>query len=146
VRSVQMGNTVLFSVIGRRRFEPAGNFTGPQKEAHMTTTETTTEPTTPKMPKSATITLHAADGSRIQICAERKGDGARSFVITTGVDKKSLRGMSETHPTFEAAKAAIAKLAREAEKRGWVRKVAGRHFVAKPDAFTSMPSAPKGKK
>jgi hypothetical protein len=54
--------------------------------------------------------------------------------------------LTEQHTDFDAAKAAIAASAKKAEKLGWIRKIAGRHFVAKPDAFSTLPAAPKGKK
>jgi len=110
----------------------------------------TTEATTPKLPKTATITL-TASGDTMQIVAERKGDGARVYVITTDTDKTSARGMTSLHPTFEAAKAASEKLAAKAVKMGWTRTVRRVAFVPKPDAFTSLPTPPaapavKGKK
>ena len=113
-----------------------------------TETETTPTPATPTpvAQKSATITLRAADGSTMQICAERKGDGAKTYVITTGVDKKSARGMSMAHESWDAAVACTAATAEVAAKLGWTRRVAGRMFTPKPDAFSSPPKAPKGKK
>jgi hypothetical protein len=51
--------------------------------------------------------------------------------------------MTVSHATFEIAKAHIALEATKAEKLGWTRKVAGRGFVAAPDAFTTLPAAPK---
>ena len=112
-----------------------------------TATETATaKTTTAKLPKTATVTLRASDGSVMYIVAERKSDGARTYVITTDANKKTARGMTETHPTFDAARTAIAASAAKAEKLGWTRKVAGRMFAAKPDAFSNLPAAPKGRK
>lgn len=105
------------------------------------TTETAT-PETAKLAKTATITLHAADQT-MQIVAERRADGARTYVLTTGADKKTARGMTAVHPSWDAAVASTAATAKAAEKLGWTRRVAGRHFVAKPDAFTALPAAPK---
>lgn len=104
----------------------------------------------PQPPKTATITL-TANGSTMAIVAERKGDGAKTYVITTGADKKSARGLTEHHATFEAAKSATEKMATKAEKLGWKRREARRGFVAKADAFTAIPApppppAPKAKK
>ena len=97
-------------------------------------------------PQTATITL-TANGSVMSIVAERKADGgARTYIITTDAAKKSERGMTEHHTTFEAAKAAIATRATQAEKLGWTRRTARRGFVAKPDAFTALPAAPKAKR
>jgi hypothetical protein len=108
---------------------------------------TTTEATTPKLPKTATITLHAADKSFMQIVAERKGDSARTYVLSTdAATKKTTRGMSADHPSFEAAKKETEKLAAKAAKLGWQRAAARRAFVAKPDAFSTLPAAPKGEK
>jgi len=92
-------------------------------------TTTTTEPTMPKMPKTATITL-TAPGGTMQIVAERRADNsARTYIITTDTEKKSARGMSQNHPSFDAAKAASEKMA-----------------VKTPPAAPSTPVAPKGKK
>ena len=106
------------------------------------TTETTAH--APKLAKTATITLRATDGSVMYIVAERKSDGARTYVTTTDANKKTARGMTETHANFDAARAAIAASAGKAEKLGWTRKVAGRGFVVKSDAFSALPAAPKG--
>src|SRR5438445_11240272 len=108
-----------------------------------TTTATTSTKRVTSEAKTATITL-TANGTRLTLLARRLRDGsAETFVTTTDAAKKTERGMTEKHATFEAAKAAIATLAADAEKRGWLRRVAGRGFVAKPDAFTALPAAPK---
>lgn len=106
---------------------------------------TTTGTDTKALPKSATITL-TASGATMSIVAERKGDGARTYVITTGADKKSARGLTESHATFEAAKKRTEKLATDAAKLGWERKQKRQGFVARPDAFTAIPAPPKAKK
>ena len=109
-----------------------------------TTTETKTETPVAAIPKpqqTATITL-TANGSTMAIVAERKAERARTYVITTDADKKSARGMTEPHATFEAAKVAIEKMAKAAVKAGWKRKEARRGFVAKADAFTALPAPP----
>ena len=110
------------------------------------TTDTTTTAKTPKPQQSATITLNGADGATLQLVAERKGDAARTYVITTGADKKSQRGMTEPHATFEAAKAATEKMAKAAEKLGWKRRAARKGFTPKPDAFSTLPAPAKAKK
>jgi hypothetical protein len=117
-----------------------------ENESPATTAVSDAKAAAPATPKSATITLTAADGSVMAIVAERKGDGAKSYVLTTGADKKTSRGMTEEHATFDAAKAATEKLAKSATKLGWQRKVTRKGFVAKPDAFSSLPAAPKAKK
>jgi hypothetical protein len=110
----------------------------------MNTTETANSEiaNAPKLPKTTTITLRAGDGV-MQIVAERKADGARTYVLNTDADKKTTRGMTENHPTFEAAKAATEKMAAKAVKLGWQRREARRAFVAKPDAFSDIPAPPK---
>ena len=101
---------------------------------------------TPALPKSSTITL-TAPGATMSIVAERKADGARTYVLMADdKGKNSKRGMSETHATFEAAVAAIAKIASDAVKKGWVRKVNRAGFQPRPDAFSTLPAAPKVKK
>jgi ribosomal protein L18 len=105
-----------------------------------TTNDTTTQE--PKAPaKTATITL-TAPGGTVQIVAERKGEGARVYVITTDTEKKSARGMTASHQSFEAAKAASEKMAAKAVKMGWTRTVRRAAFTPKPDAFTSLPTPP----
>ena len=104
------------------------------------TTETTTEP---KLAKTATITLHAADGSTMQIIAERKGNAARTYIITTDTAKKSARGMTQDHDSFEVAVAASQKALDAAKKldpsHGW------QAFQPKPDAFSSIPPRRRGR-
>jgi hypothetical protein len=112
-----------------------------------TTTATATTPVTPKVPQTATITL-LGNGATMQIVAERKADeSARTYVITTDTaTKKSVRGMTTPHVNMEAAKKATEKLAAQASKLGWVRREGRRGFVAKADAFSTLPTAPKAKK
>jgi hypothetical protein len=118
------------------------------------TPETVESPvtTTKAPPKSQTITL-TAPGGTLQLIAERRADdSARPYAISTDTaTKKSARGLTQLHPTFALAQKCIADLALKAAKAGWSRRVAGRKFVARPDAFTTIPSpkamAPKsGKK
>jgi len=106
---------------------------------------TDTDSKTPALPKSSTITLTAPNGATMLIVAERKGDAARTYVITTE-NKKSVRGMTEQHATFEAAQLATSKIAKAAEKLGWLRKQKRQGFAPKPDAFSTLPPAPKAKK
>lgn len=97
--------------------------------------------TTKKVGKSASIGLKA-QGSRMRIVARCRPDGsAITLVATTDAEKKTVRGMTEQHATFADAKAALATLAAKAQKLGWERGTAG--YRAKPDAFTTMPAAPK---
>lgn len=70
------------------------------------------------------------------------GGRPASFVTTTDGSKKMQRGMTQSHPTFEEAKAALTKLATDAEGLGWSRRTAGRGFSPRPDAFSALPAAP----
>ena len=94
--------------------------------------------------KTSRITL-SASGSKLTLMAVRRPDGtATTFAVTTDDSGKTTRGMSVTHPTFEAAKTTIEKEALAATKLGWSRPAAARRgFVARPDAFSSIPTAPK---
>jgi hypothetical protein len=108
--------------------------------------ETPRKPRVASEAKTATVSLRAADGSVMYIVAERTKTGAKTYVITQNAGKKPARGMTEMHSDMEAAKKTIAARAVQAEKLGWTRRVAGRVFQPKPDAFTTLPPAPKGKK
>lgn len=110
------------------------------------TTETTTTKTASKgqpIAKTATISL-TANGTTLRIRARCKSDGtAETFVTTTDAAKKTERGMTERHASFDAAKTAIAASAAKAEKLGWSRRSMGRGLVTRPDAFTALPAPPK---
>jgi hypothetical protein len=69
-----------------------------------------------------------------------------AYVITTDANKKSARGMTESHSSFDTAKAATEKMAVKAEKLGWKRREPRRAFAPKPDAFTTLPAAPAAAK
>src|SRR4029078_12917906 len=100
----------------------------------------TTEKTAPK---TASITLRA-NGSTMRLLATRKPDETAVTLVTiTDAEKRTTRGMTEPHASMAVATTAIATLATKAEKLGWTRALAGRGFVAKPDAFTTLPAAPK---
>ena len=93
-------------------------------------------------PKSAVITLHAG-GSTLTFLATLKSDGTATTTVTTkDADKKSTRGMTEQHADMAAAKAHLVTLAEKAAKLGWQRRTAA-GAVAKPDAFSKLPAAPK---
>jgi hypothetical protein len=97
--------------------------------------------------KTASVTLTGADGSSLYLLAERKPDGAVTTVNTITPGTKGMtRGMTEKHATFEDAKKHLSVLADKAMKLGWKRKATYRGFVAKPDAFSELPTAPKSKK
>jgi hypothetical protein len=94
--------------------------------------------------KTATATLRGVDGSVMTIVAERKADeSARTYVLLCDATKKTTRGCTETHTSFEAARKAISIRAAEAEKLGWYRKPTAHFFTAKADAFAALPPAPK---
>ncbi len=95
--------------------------------------------TTTTQPQTSLITLRA-NGSTLTLQATKKTDSAITSVITRDPEKKATRGMTETHPTMDAAKAHLAKLAEQAVKLGWSR---GRVVTPKPDAFTRLPAPPK---
>ena len=111
-------------------------------------------PVEPKQAKSFTISLRSAvDSSYLNLCVERTANGARSYVQVISADKKSSRGMSATHSSFDEAKDAMVLRATEAVKLGWQRPASAKGFAPKPDAFASLPKpstaapkAPKGKK
>ena len=133
-------------VIRKPRIRRNRNYPALKRRLKMNnTTETAVETTAaaPKLAKTATITLRAADGSIMQICAERLKDSARSYILMTDAAKKTTRGMTEAYPTFEAAKSAIEKIAVKAVKAGWIRPEARRGFEPKPDAFSDIPAPPK---
>ncbi len=99
-----------------------------------------------KEPKSATVTLKA-HGATMVLRAHRKSDQtAETFVTTRDADKKTVRGMTTQHPTFEAAREALEALATKAQKLGWERSAQGRGFAPKPDAFSTLPAPPKAAK
>jgi hypothetical protein len=114
------------------------------------TTETATATETAKIRKTTAITL-TSGATTLKIHARRQGktDAFQTFVTTStgeGKKKTTTRGMTETHPSFDAAALAIATQATKAEKLGWVRKVGARGFARAADAFFALPAPPKPKK
>jgi hypothetical protein len=117
----------------------------------MTTTPEETKPVTPaakapKLPKSFSVTLADGSGALLRITAIRKKEGATTHVdkTTKGADgkRRNERGMTAAHPSLDAAKVAVGKLATEAGKLGWAWKEgAARGYTARPDAFTTLPAA-----
>jgi hypothetical protein len=93
-------------------------------------------------PKSASITLHGG-GGMLALRAVLNLDGTATTTVTQrDADKKLSRGMTEQHAAMPAAIAHLAALAKKAEALGWQRKTR----AVKPDAFTTLPPAPKGNK
>jgi len=97
--------------------------------------------TTTKATKTSSITLRSGTAI-LMLLATRKDDGGAVTTVTQkdGPDAKTQRGMTETHKTFEIARAHLETLAKQAEKLGWKRGVFAP--VAKPNAFSALP-APK---
>ena len=94
--------------------------------------------------KSATKSLRAG-GTTMRIVALRRADGsAVTFVTTTGPDKKTVRGMTEQHDDFDAARTALRGLVAKATAMGW--KAGERGYRAKPDAFSALPKPTTTKK
>ena len=74
-----------------------------------------------KTPKTSRITL-TSTGAKLILLAQARPDGTgTTYAATTDLTtKKTTRGMTKNHTTFEAAKAEIAKMAVAAEKIGWI--------------------------
>ena len=104
--------------------------------------ETTKKPATRK-----SISLTAGAGEkliRLTILARRtRGDGGETLVTTMDAKKKTARGMTAKFDTFEEALAEPKKLEQDAVQKGWKKSARAGGFKAKPDAFSSMPVAPK---
>jgi hypothetical protein len=131
------------------------------EEMMQETTQAVAGETAAKESKSYSIRLVSQGGDEQMVLrAVRTGTGWRTKAVHSVPDGKTKlasgkvrkrkyeRGATATHPTFEAAKATIEKLAAGAVKAGWLRperKALG--FVAKPDAFTAdqlpKPSKPR---
>jgi hypothetical protein len=101
-----------------------------------------TKQTDPKSPaKSASITLRA-NGTMLLLLATLKENGTVVTQVTTrDAEKKTTRGMTQSHKSMDVARAHLEALAKAAEKAGWVR---GKFAApAKPDAFSQLPAPPK---
>ena len=99
-----------------------------------------------KVAKRKSVTLTADKAMKLTILARRTGgDGGETTVTTIdGKTKKASRGMTQKFDTFEEAVEALAKLQKDAQSKGWKRTERAGGFKARPDAFSSMPTAPKG--
>ena len=99
-----------------------------------------------KPAKRKSVSLTAGD-SRLTILALRKAnDTGVTTVSTTDVKtKKTQRGMSAKYDSFAEACEAVKKLEHDAVQKGWKKSERAGGFRAKPDAFSSMPTAPKAK-
>src|SRR5262245_22973189 len=74
------------------------------------------------------VTLKSADGATLKVCArkDKRSTGATAFAIHSTAkngDGKRVhtRGAITTHPTVDAAVAAMTALVETAVKAGWVR-------------------------
>jgi hypothetical protein len=102
--------------------------------------------TTVKTPKRRSVSLTAGEGAklmRLTVLAQRTRSGGQVVVVTTDAKKKTERGMTKKFDTFELAVAALGKLVQDAVQKGWKRSERAGGFKARPDAFTSIPVAPK---
>ena len=113
----------------------------------MSIQETDVVETTKTPAKRKSITLSAGAGDklvRLTILARRTpGDGGQTAVTTTDAKGKATRGMTATFDTFDLAVEALGKLAQDAMRKGWQKSERAGGFKARPDAFTTMPVAPK---
>ncbi|HLG58255.1 MAG TPA: hypothetical protein VI485_23120 [Vicinamibacterales bacterium] len=108
-------------------------------------TDVVTTATKPAKRKSVSLTAGAGEKlMRLTILARRTGgDGGETTVSTTDVKKKATRGMTQKFDTFELAVEALTKLVKDAVAKGWKKTERAGGFKARPDAFTTMPAAPK---
>jgi hypothetical protein len=116
----------------------------------MSTQENVTAVEGPKIANRKSVSLTAGEGAklmRLTILARRtRGDGGEVVVTTTDAKKKTTRGMTQKFATFDAAVASIDKHVKDAQAKGWKRSERAGGFKPRPDAFTSIPAAPKGAK
>lgn len=100
-------------------------------------------------PKRASLRLVAGDGANatvLMIMARRiSGNRGQTVVTTIDANKKSTRGMTTRHDTFELAVAALHRLAADAAKKGWQRRERS-GFKPRPDSFAVLPAPPKASK
>jgi hypothetical protein len=93
------------------------------------------------------VALHGEDGTFLRLIAVSRRIGAQTFALTTTKlpdgKKKNERGMTAQHPSLDAAKAAVEKLAVEAAKLGWSKAERRAGYTARPDAFDKLPAPPK---
>src|SRR4030095_4578871 len=100
-----------------------------------------------KPAKRKSVTLRAGEGPkalRLTILARRTRKGGETVVTTSDAKKKTTRGMTRQFETFDAAVASIDSLTQDAQKKGWHRTERAGGFKARPDAFSEIPTAPKG--
>jgi hypothetical protein len=98
-----------------------------------------------KAPRSYAVRLHA-EGALLLVRAYKHSGGFRTEVHHTPAGKQRERGLTQEHPTFEAAKAAVSATVEKAKKTGWQQKERGLNLKRKADLFSALPVPPKGKK
>jgi hypothetical protein len=114
----------------------------------MRTEQTNEIPAVDEKPaKRASVSLTAGTGDklvRLIILARRTGGNrGETVVMTTDAKKKTARGMTTKYDSFDLAVAALGPLTQNAMKAGWTKRARTGGFKARPDAFTSIPAAPK---
>ena len=101
----------------------------------------TTKPAAPKQPKSYGIKLTSASGKELVITARVTKSGASSDVTlyktkaVKGQRRSGEVGARQEHKTFDAARAAVDKIAADRVKAGWKRPERAFGFARKADAF-----------
>ena len=108
----------------------------------MTTTTTAEQAVVVVVVKRKSVSLTAGE-TKLTILARRTRSGGETVVTTTDAKGKTQRGMTRKFETFELAVASLQGLETEAVKKGWKRSERAGGFKARPDAFTSIPAAPK---
>lgn len=114
----------------------------------MSTIDKTVETAKPAKRKSVSLTAgEGAKFTRLTILARRTaGDKGETVVTLTDAKKKTTRGMTAKFETFEAAVEALQKQERDAVQKGWRKSERSGGFKPRPDAFNTIPAAPKGAK
>jgi hypothetical protein len=97
------------------------------------------EAAAPKVKRFYSVGLKGDGGQLVRVTAARSKDGASSYAtryFTEGGKKRSEKGATERHPTFEKARERVEQLAAKLAKLGWWRPSGGSGgFKARPDAF-----------
>ena len=81
--------------------------------------------------------------TKLTILARRTRDGGEAIVTTTDAKNKTARGMTKKFATFELAVEELSRLLQDATQKGWQKPLRSGGFKARPDAFSTIPTAPK---
>ena len=92
--------------------------------------------------KRKSVSLSAGE-MKLTILARRTRSGGETVVTTTDAKGKTQRGMTRKFETFELACASLDNLMRAAAAKGWKRSERAGGFKPRPDAFNTIPAAPK---